>query len=349
MLDYLKQYGPGDTGLSQEQVDALIGKPTAGPNAATIDWNQRQQQFGANNPLYGITGYQGNAQQVASQVAGGAQSAGIPMGVLGSSFYQGGADYGGQQNAGNSMNGNNGAVNWNDPTVANYGVSDASYIPALVQSLQAAKAGLGSTPLTTGQVGNFVSSVPGTVNSPQFQAGMAAQAQPQQPAQQAANGSAQQGGSWSSVQPVTPSMLMPSGGGTVTQNAQQPGGSSFASQLAAVGPSSSGSVDYTPRQPAVVQPAQGTVSGGGYTPPTAATQTQLVNAPQTQQNQQPQTTQGATQKLTGTLMQSTTTSNQQQGQAAAAADSAFQKALANAQVAPLTGPATESRTGRAHF
>lgn len=45
------------------------------------------QGFQVANPYYGQTGYYGNLQQVQQQMAGGAQSAGIPQGVLGASTY----------------------------------------------------------------------------------------------------------------------------------------------------------------------------------------------------------------------------------------------------------------------
>ena len=146
-LDYFRQYGAGNSGLSQEQVDALIGKPSAGPNQATVDWNQKQQQFTNNNQGYAATGYLGNQAQVLSQLAGGAQSAGIPQGVLGPSFYSGGADYGGQQTAQNSMNGNNGATNWAGST---YGVdaSNPSQLQHAQAMLAAARAKLGYPPGT---------------------------------------------------------------------------------------------------------------------------------------------------------------------------------------------------------
>ena len=115
-LDYFRQYGAGNSGLSQEQVDALIGKPSAGPSQATVDWNQRQQDFTKNNQGYADTGYMGNADQVMSQRAGGAQAAGIPTGVLDSSFYRGGSNYGGQQNAGNTMSDLNGERDWTGST-----------------------------------------------------------------------------------------------------------------------------------------------------------------------------------------------------------------------------------------
>lgn len=44
-------------------------------------------RFTLGNPFYGTTGYYGNAEQVAAQIAGGAQSAGIPTGVLGPETY----------------------------------------------------------------------------------------------------------------------------------------------------------------------------------------------------------------------------------------------------------------------
>ena len=45
------------------------------------------QMFQQQNPYYGQTGYYGNLQQVQQQMAGKAQSAGIPQGVLGASTY----------------------------------------------------------------------------------------------------------------------------------------------------------------------------------------------------------------------------------------------------------------------
>jgi len=45
------------------------------------------QGFQAANPYYGQTGYYGDLGQVQAQMAGGAQSAGIPQGVLGASAY----------------------------------------------------------------------------------------------------------------------------------------------------------------------------------------------------------------------------------------------------------------------
>jgi len=284
MLDYIRQYGGPAAGLSQEQADLLIGKAPVGPSAETIAYNKAQQQFTANNQLYGATGYQGNANQVASQVAGGAQSAGIPMGVLGTSFYRGGADFGGQQNAGNSLNGNNGAVNWNDPSVANYGVSDAAYIPALAATLLNAKTALNSTPTTTAQVGKFVTDV-GT----QLQAQERQQAQ-QSYIQQLAGSSAPMPAQ-AIAQPVM---------SAVTPATVNPGG-----QVA--GPASTAAVSYAPQRqtiqpttqtattaPTVTQNAQqsqGSVTGGGYTPGVPATQTKLVggtNADAAEQQRQQQ-------------------------------------------------------------
>lgn len=45
------------------------------------------QAFQVANPYYGQTGYYGNLQQVQAQMAGKAQSAGIPQGVLGVGSY----------------------------------------------------------------------------------------------------------------------------------------------------------------------------------------------------------------------------------------------------------------------
>ena len=45
------------------------------------------QAFQVANPYYGQTGYYGNLQQVQAQMAGKAQSSGIPQGVLGASTY----------------------------------------------------------------------------------------------------------------------------------------------------------------------------------------------------------------------------------------------------------------------
>ncbi len=146
-LDYFRQYGAGNSGLSQEQVNALLGQSSQ-PSAATAAYNQAQQQFTQNNQGYAATGYLGNQAQVLSQLAGGAQSAGIPLGVLGPSFYQGGADYGGQQNAGNSMSGNNGATDWTGST---YGINPATpeQMHNATAALAAARARLGQYPTGT--------------------------------------------------------------------------------------------------------------------------------------------------------------------------------------------------------
>src|SRR5512144_291176 len=45
------------------------------------------QAFQDANPYYGQTGYYGALGQVQAQMAGGAQSAGIPQGVLGADTY----------------------------------------------------------------------------------------------------------------------------------------------------------------------------------------------------------------------------------------------------------------------
>jgi len=114
-LDYFRQYGAGNSGLSQEQVDTLLGGHSA-PSQSTQDWNKTQQQFTQNNQGYAGSGYWGNADQVAAQRAGERQSAGIPTGVLDASFDKGGSNYGGQQTAGNTMSGQNGAMNWGGST-----------------------------------------------------------------------------------------------------------------------------------------------------------------------------------------------------------------------------------------
>lgn len=102
------------------------GRPITGAgaqlNSGTADWNNRQQMFTGNNQGYASSGYWGNDAQVAAQQAERAQANSIPLGVLGASFGAGGADYGGAQNAQNSMSGLNGARNWADPSVANFGV-----------------------------------------------------------------------------------------------------------------------------------------------------------------------------------------------------------------------------------
>lgn len=160
-LDYFRQYGPGNSGLSQEQVDSLLGKPPAPPSAATAAFNQQQQQFTANNQGYAATGYQGNASQVASQVAHGAQASSIPLGVLDSSFWQGGTNYGGAQNDQNIASGNNGATNWNDPSVSGFGVDQAipgavvSGVANLRNALTASQA-----QATTGGIGRAVTFLP---------------------------------------------------------------------------------------------------------------------------------------------------------------------------------------------
>lgn len=63
--------------------------PAAVPQSGGAGWanNQSPQQFGVDNPYYGQTGYYGNLEQVQAQVAGHAQSAGKPTGVLDASTY----------------------------------------------------------------------------------------------------------------------------------------------------------------------------------------------------------------------------------------------------------------------
>lgn len=242
----------------------MAGGQTAALNAA-------QQQFTANNGLYGITGYLGNDQQVASQVAGGAQANSIPLGVLGSTFSRGGSDSGGQQTSENSLSGNNGATDWTGST---YGVSPAAYIPALATTLRDRNTALSGSQAgpggTTASVGAFTTAVPGQLRAQAdrqaaFQAQLAAASQPFDPAQyQAAPAAASNAPEYAAV--ATPATVQPATTATANQ----------------VGPASR-SVDYTPPAQPAIQPtgaadgsAPGAVVGGGYTPPAAASNTDLV-------------------------------------------------------------------------
>jgi hypothetical protein len=141
------------------------GRPIAAPgqqlNADTAAWNARQQQFTANNQGYAATGYQGNAAQVATQVAHGAQASSIPLGVLDSTFWQGGTNYGGAQSDQNIASGNNGETNWNDPGVSGFGVDQA--VPgAVVSGVANLRNALGASQAqaTTGDIGRAVSTLP---------------------------------------------------------------------------------------------------------------------------------------------------------------------------------------------
>jgi len=99
----------GPVGPDGRHVGAMV---TAYATPGTASYSANQQQFTTNNQGYGGSGYWGNAAQVAAQQAEHAQANSIPLGVLGTTFGIGGADYGGQQNAGNSLNGLNGARSW---------------------------------------------------------------------------------------------------------------------------------------------------------------------------------------------------------------------------------------------
>jgi hypothetical protein len=68
---------------------SLTPPPVAAPAFDGTGWanNQSPQQFLVDNPFYGQTGYYGNLQQVQAQVAGHAQAAGKPTGVLGAESY----------------------------------------------------------------------------------------------------------------------------------------------------------------------------------------------------------------------------------------------------------------------
>lgn len=92
------EYPSGTFPGSQPQAGASpAAPPTAGqpPPGASPDpydgtgWANgvSPQSFMRDNPGYATTGYYGTADQVAAQVAGGAQSAGKPMGVLGPDSY----------------------------------------------------------------------------------------------------------------------------------------------------------------------------------------------------------------------------------------------------------------------
>jgi hypothetical protein len=79
---------PAGTFPSMAPTSAPAATPAA-PAQAPMQWanNQSPQQFLQDNPYYGQTGYYGGLEQVQQQVAGHAQAAGKPLGVLDSSFY----------------------------------------------------------------------------------------------------------------------------------------------------------------------------------------------------------------------------------------------------------------------
>jgi|GEM_PF-6803361 len=86
--------------LNQQARDAyesarLAAMASAAASTDTVLWNATQQAATAANPYAASTGYNGNAAEVAGQIACGAKASGALMGrVLDSSFCQGGPHYG---------------------------------------------------------------------------------------------------------------------------------------------------------------------------------------------------------------------------------------------------------------
>lgn len=193
------------------------GQSASNPTGIANSWNDQQQQFTANNPLYGGasggTGYWGNAAQVGAQQAEGAQANSIPTGVLGTSFGRGGADYGGTQTAQNMATGNNGATNWTGST---YGLPAASAQGPMngnasqqsaVTGAQQGGSYAGLQQVTPGMMMQGTGTI--TANAQQYPAGTFQ--------------GAQAGISPYALRQVTPEMMIQPGAGTVTQNAQRIG------------------------------------------------------------------------------------------------------------------------------
>lgn len=136
-----------DTAPGADNSFAAVVARLQAMNAATpvsadqAAWNAKQQNFTAANSGYGTTGYFGTPDQVAAQVAGGAQSSSIPQGVLDSSFNQGGSNHGGNQSLGA-----NGIVSAGAPMDPNYAtpghVGSPGYVPG------ASPAAAGPAPLS---------------------------------------------------------------------------------------------------------------------------------------------------------------------------------------------------------
>lgn len=210
-LALYKTLGNGTgTPMTDAQLAQTLGSNYQGEqDIANIDplqkeYGQAQQAFTAHNQDYGTTGYQGNPDQVASQVANHAQSNSIPLGVLGSSFYQGGSDYGGQQTDQNSMSGLNGARDW---TNSMYGVDPNAATAANRDALSSAQSAF---------TGRAPSTMPAAPAAPASTS--AAGTTPTQPAvqQQAQQTAPQSSAGW---------------GGTSSQPAAAPaGGYQYASQ-----------------------------------------------------------------------------------------------------------------------
>ena len=79
--------GPVPAGWNQMSPVEQNQWSAANASPEQTDWYNKQQNFTSANPGYADTGYWGNSDQVAAQVAGGAQSASIPQGVLGPETY----------------------------------------------------------------------------------------------------------------------------------------------------------------------------------------------------------------------------------------------------------------------
>lgn len=78
---------PGYTMPAPDQRNQYANVPQAALDGTGWKGGVNPQMFQQQNPYYGQTGYYGDLAQVQAQMAGHAQSAGIPQGVLGASTY----------------------------------------------------------------------------------------------------------------------------------------------------------------------------------------------------------------------------------------------------------------------